>query len=81
VGANYGWMFAAYGAGGLFGPWLAPKLMVILQKISYESVDKAGAVVLKTFSAGNFLIAFAISGIMCLAAAGLILIVKPPSGK
>ncbi|MCX5918252.1 MAG: OFA family MFS transporter [Deltaproteobacteria bacterium] len=81
VGANYGWMFAAYGVGGLFGPWLAPKLMVVLQKISYESVDKAGAVVLKTFSAGNFLIAFAISGIMCLVAAGLILIVKPPSGK
>ena len=29
VGANYGFMFMAYGAGGLFGPWLAPKLMVI----------------------------------------------------
>lgn len=81
VGANYGWMFAAYGAGGLFGPWLAPKLMQVVQKINYESLDKAGAVVLKAFSAGSFLMAFAISGIMCLVAAGLILVVKPPAGK
>ena len=33
VGANYGWMFTAYGAGGLFGPWLAPKLMKVVEKI------------------------------------------------
>jgi len=28
MGANYGLMFSAYGAGGLLGPWLAPKLIV-----------------------------------------------------
>jgi MFS transporter, OFA family, oxalate/formate antiporter len=81
VGANYGWMFTAYGAGGLFGPWLAPKLMQIVQKISYESIDKAGAVVLRSFDAGNFLTAFIISGIMCLVSAVLIFMVKPPSVK
>ena len=81
VGANYGFMFMAYGAGGLFGPWLAPKLMVVLQKISYETVDKAGGVILKSYNAGNYLMAFVIAGIMCLVSAGLILIIKPPAVK
>jgi OFA family oxalate/formate antiporter-like MFS transporter len=81
VGANYGFMFMAYGAGGLFGPWLAPKLMVVLQKISYESVDKAGSVVLKSLNAGNYLLAFVIAGIMCLVSALLILVIKAPSAK
>lgn len=83
VGANYGWMFTAYGAGGLFGPWLAPKLMEVIKKIPYESLDKAGALISPApmFDAGNYMPAFIISGIMCLVSALLILLVKAPSGK
>lgn len=80
MGANYGWMFLAYGAGGLFGPWLAPKLMAIVAKVPYESMDK-GAVVVKQFAAGNFVSAFIIAGIMCLVSVGLVWVVKPPVKK
>lgn len=77
VGVNYGWMFTAYGAGGLFGPWLAPKLMTIVQKVPYEAMDK-GALVVKQFAAGSFLTSFIISGVMCLVAVGVAWILKPP---
>jgi OFA family oxalate/formate antiporter-like MFS transporter len=79
VGVNYGWMFTAYGAGGLFGPWLAPKLMTIVQKIPYEAVDKTGAVIMKTYPAGNYVTSFMISGVMCLVAIGVAWLIKPPS--
>jgi OFA family oxalate/formate antiporter-like MFS transporter len=78
VGANYGWVFSAYGAGGLFGPWLAPKLMEVVQKISYETADKTGQIVIKTYDAGNYLNAFVISGVLCFVALGILAAVKPP---
>jgi len=81
VGANYGFMFLAYGAGGLFGPWLAPKLMTIVQKIPYENVSKNGAVVAGTYDAGNYVTSFVISGVMCLVSALIIIAVKPPATK
>ncbi|MBN1945554.1 MAG: OFA family MFS transporter [Bradymonadales bacterium] len=80
VGANYGWMFTAYGAGGLFGPWLAPKLMKVLTEVGYEATQ-AGELVIKQFKAGNYMLAFVISGILCILAAGIILIVKAPKAK
>ncbi len=79
IGVNYGFMFSAYGAGGLFGPWLAPKLMTITQKVPYEVVDKAGAVAQKTYEAGNYMTAFIISGVMCVIAGAVVMAVKPPS--
>jgi len=79
LGVNYGWMFTAYGAGGLFGPWLAPKLMTIVQKIPYETVDKAGVITMKTYSAGNYVTSFIISGVMCLVAIAIVWLVKPPA--
>jgi OFA family oxalate/formate antiporter-like MFS transporter len=80
VGANYGWMFTAYGAGGLFGPWLAPKLMEVVEKIQYESIDKTGQVITSAvpYNAGNYQMAFIISGIMCLVAAALVYFIKQP---
>jgi OFA family oxalate/formate antiporter-like MFS transporter len=77
VGANYGLMFAAFGAGGLFGPWLAPRLMTIVGKIPYEAMDK-GAMAVKQFSAGDYSISFIISGVMCLASIGIIWMLKTP---
>jgi OFA family oxalate/formate antiporter-like MFS transporter len=82
VGVNYGWMFTAFGAGGLFGPWLAPKLMKVLQQIPYEAVDKTtGAVATKTFNAGSYGTSFIIAGIMCLASIALMYFLKAPSAK
>jgi OFA family oxalate/formate antiporter-like MFS transporter len=77
VGANYGLMFVAFGAGGLFGPWLAPKLMTIVGQIPFEAVDK-GATVVKQFAAGNYSTSFMISGVMCLVAVGIVWLLKTP---
>ncbi|MEA1986657.1 MAG: OFA family MFS transporter [Candidatus Marinimicrobia bacterium] len=56
IGQNYGWIFLAYGIGGIFGPILGGKLGDL----------------------GNFSLAFTITGILCLVAAGIIFGVKPP---
>jgi OFA family oxalate/formate antiporter-like MFS transporter len=81
VGVNYGFMFTAYGAGGLFGPWLAPKLMQVVQKIQYETIDKAGNTIIKVYNAGNYKAAFVIAGIMCLVSLALIAVLKTPGVK
>jgi MFS transporter, OFA family, oxalate/formate antiporter len=78
VGANYGFMFAAFGAGGLLGPWLAPKLMTIVGQISYEAMDK-GVMVVKQFAAGNYATSFTIAGVMCLVSIGIVWMLKTPT--
>jgi MFS transporter, OFA family, oxalate/formate antiporter len=77
LGANYGWMFTAYGIGGLFGPWLAPKLMEVVKKVPYERIE-GNQIIQYMFDAGNYINSFVISGIMCLIAALLLFILKPP---
>jgi OFA family oxalate/formate antiporter-like MFS transporter len=72
VGANYGLMFSAYGAGGLLGPWLGPKLMIGIQKIPYESIDKSGAIITKTIEIGSYANSFIFAGIFCLVGAFMI---------
>lgn len=57
VGQNYGWVFLAYGIGGIFGPMLGGKLGDM----------------------NNFPLAFTICGVLCLAAAGIISMVKAPA--
>ena len=70
---TYGWMFAAYGMGGLFGPWLAPKLMQVTAQVPVEGG--------KPFDAGNYMTAFVISGVMCVVAAVIVTVIKPPTAK
>jgi OFA family oxalate/formate antiporter-like MFS transporter len=67
VGVNYGWMFTAYGVGGLLGPQiagyfkdLAPETADIMVK--YQSWQPA----------------FIIGGVICLVAAVVILLTKKP---
>jgi OFA family oxalate/formate antiporter-like MFS transporter len=82
IGANYGWMFSAYGAGGLAGPFLAASLMKIASKIPYKITEPAGKVVERFFDVGNYRPAFVVSGIACLAAAALIMLaMKSPKDK
>lgn len=59
-GVNYGLVFTAWGAGGLFGPLLAGRV-----------ID----------ATGNYGMAYTISAILCLAAAGLSLITKAPKAN
>jgi MFS transporter, OFA family, oxalate/formate antiporter len=69
VGANYGVMFSAFGAGGLLGPWLAPRLMQVVEKVPYLPSDGAAVTL---YEAGSYAPAFIISGAMCLLSAVLI---------
>jgi OFA family oxalate/formate antiporter-like MFS transporter len=69
-GVNYGWMFSAYGAGGLAGPFLAAWLMKVEAQVPYL-VGEAGAMVEKTFAVGNYRPAFLVAGTACLIAAAL----------
>jgi OFA family oxalate/formate antiporter-like MFS transporter len=72
VGANYGLMFTAYGAGGLLGPWLAPKLIKDVHVWTYEPVNQSGTVISKTLEIGNYSDSFLIAGILCLVSAFLL---------
>jgi OFA family oxalate/formate antiporter-like MFS transporter len=78
IGVNYGWMFTAYGVGGIVGPYLAAALMKGVAKVPYQVKDAAGNIAEKTFSLGSYKWAFVVAGIMCLVAAALMLVVKPP---
>jgi MFS transporter, OFA family, oxalate/formate antiporter len=73
-GVNYGWMFSAYGAGGIAGPFLAAWLMKKSGDVPYLLTDGTS----KTFAMGNYQTAFIVAGVMCLLAAVLTLFVKPP---
>jgi hypothetical protein len=62
------------------GSWLAPKLMKVVQRLFFESVEK-GNVIINSLEAGSYVSSFVISGIMCFVAAALILTVKQPKAK
>jgi hypothetical protein len=70
----------AYGVAGLFGPWIAPKLMRIVQEVPFETLV-AGVVTTKSYAAGNYIASFVIAGVMCLVSILLVWIVKPPAAK
>lgn len=78
MGVNYGWMFLAFGAGGLFGPFLAAWLMKDAVSIRYLATDAGGAVVEKSLTIGNYRPAFLVAGGACLLAGALCLLLRPP---
>ncbi|MBI2974484.1 MAG: OFA family MFS transporter, partial [Deltaproteobacteria bacterium] len=77
VGANYGIMFTAYGAGGLLGPWLQARLV---EKGLTIGILKEGAQA-ATFDIINYKTAFVVSGIMCIVAVLFKLLTKAPKLK
>jgi len=79
LGANYGWMFSAYGAGGLFGPFLAAWLMKVVTKMPYQVTEPGGKVAERLFAVGNYRPAFLVAGIACLVAACLCLLLRAPA--
>ncbi len=77
IGVNYGWMFSAYGVGGLAGPWLAARLMRVVAQVPY--VSKAGLTAADaTFAVGDYRPAFLTAGIACAVAGALVLAVRKP---
>jgi len=79
IGINYGWMFSAYGVGGLLGPWLAAKLMTTAEKVPYIADAATGAT--KDFAVGSYRTAFLAAGIACLAAGALTFALRKPAAK
>ena len=71
AGRLFGFVAAGLSTGGLFGPWLAPKLMTITQQVPVEGASAVDV--------GNYLSAFVISGVMSLVAAVLVTVVRPPA--
>jgi len=75
LGVNYGWMFTAYGVGGLLGPFLAARLMSVAGRVPYITADGSQ----KVFEVANYRPAFLVAGFTCLVAAGLIAALKRPA--
>ena len=78
LGVNYGWMFTAYGAGGLFGPFLAAWLMKVEATVPYRVMEPGGKLVQRQFAVGNYRQAFLVAGVACLAAAAVCLLLRAP---
>ena len=64
LGRNYGWVFTAYGVGGIIGPIMAGALR--------DASLKSGS------GLGGWLAVFVICGIACIVAAGIGWFLKPP---
>jgi OFA family oxalate/formate antiporter-like MFS transporter len=79
IGVNYGWMFSAYGAGGLVGPFLAAWLMKVVANMPYQVTEPGGKVVEKMLAVGNYKPAFLACGIACVIAAVIIVIALKPT--
>ncbi len=78
IGANYGWMFTAYGVGGLVGPYLAARFMRIVDEVTYFTrCPMEGVMLDKVFAIGDYRVAFFVAGIACLISALLIIRIKP----
>ena len=60
IGANYGFVFMAYGVGGLLGPQFAARVLE---------------------ATGGYSVAFVVTGVLCLIAAGVTFALKPPKLK
>ncbi len=80
-GANYGWMFSAYGMGGLLGPFLAAALMRTSAIVKITEVGSAGEQAVKTLVAGDYSRAFLVAGLLCLSATAALLLLRKPQVK
>jgi OFA family oxalate/formate antiporter-like MFS transporter len=78
MGANYGYLFTAYGAGGLFGPFLAACLMKVESKVPYRVTEPGGKVAERWFAVGDYHRAFFVAGLACFVAAIACLWLRAP---
>lgn len=73
-GVNYGFMFLAYGAGGIVGPLLQAQLV---QKAGAIQIVAANAAA-KNFDVIHYRTAFVVSAILCAAAVVVAATIRPP---
>jgi OFA family oxalate/formate antiporter-like MFS transporter len=78
IGVNYGFMFSAYGAGGIAGPFLAAWLMKAVSKVPYQVTEPGNKIVEKMFAVGDYRPAFMVAGIACILAAVVCVMFRPP---
>jgi OFA family oxalate/formate antiporter-like MFS transporter len=81
IGVNYGVVFTAYGLGGIVGPYLAASLMRVIGEVAYEAKGASGEIVQKIFTVGDYQTAFIVAGVACVAAAGLVALIRSTRGK
>ncbi len=71
-------MFSAYGSGGIVGPYLIGALIRTVERVAYNvaaTAPASGISPAKYFDVADYSTAFFVTGIMCLAAAGLVLLI------
>lgn len=81
-GVNYGWMFSAFGIGGLLGPWMAARLMKVTAQVAYFA-DARAEMLQQTnlYDVGNYRRAFLTGGMACVVAALALFAVRNPSAQ
>lgn len=77
-GANYGWMFSAYGVGGLLGPYLAAALMKTQAIVKIREIRDAQEETVRSLLVGDYRRAFVVAGILCLVSTVVLLLLKKP---
>ncbi|MGB9894055.1 MAG: MFS transporter, partial [Candidatus Saccharicenans sp.] len=80
-GANYGWMFSAYGLGGLLGPYLAATLMKTSALIRITEFSAGQRETVRSLAVCDYRQAFIVAGILCLLSAAALLLLKRPNVK
>ncbi|HRD02182.1 MAG TPA: OFA family MFS transporter [Candidatus Saccharicenans sp.] len=80
-GANYGWIFSAYGAGGLLGPYLAARLMKTSAIVKVREFHSGRENPVQTIVVGDYRQAFIMAGVFCLVAAAAMLLLKQPKAE
>lgn len=78
VGKNYGWMFTAYGVGGIVGPIMAGLFKAAGKAAEQGAATRAEAL---TAALNAWHPAFIIAGIACLFAAVLAVLLRPPAPR
>ncbi len=76
MGANYGLIFTAYGAGGIMGPYLAATLRRSVDEVTYLTTCPRGRLQEVYFVVGDYSLAFWVSAAACLIAAVLVLQIR-----
>ena len=77
-GANYGWMFSAYGVGGLLGPYLAAALMKTSAIVKIREIKAGGEETFRSLLVGDYRRAFLVAGLLCLISTVALLVLKKP---
>ncbi|MFH0810708.1 MAG: OFA family MFS transporter [Pseudomonadota bacterium] len=80
LGVNYGFVFSAYGAGGLLGPQLAAYFMTNGKSFTYAAMEK-GLACTKNFVCQSYHGAFLVAAVLCALGAALTFVVRAPRPK